>query len=584
MLSLTKARNTLDRWFHQAHEGSAVPARQGNDAIEPLSHGEKSTPEQRVQKFMQGLRDSQQEWLGSVRMISFDSIRERVGSRWDKLRDRVEILAEKLIGEEVGPRDRYVNAGDVEFLIFFADATAEESRLRCLAIVEMIHEKLFGTEDYSGTPQPKVAECRVIHKSDLILEWELASDAGSGTRKALRSAFRNDPEALDVGDIAGSAQEIITAIVSRGTDAKTISDLAPLLTRLRLLSRSLKALEPALIASLKHGPRKQEGRGVNFLGAPENAGETHQSAGDPLATAWDDIVDVISILDAGPERAHADVLESLRELQRDRLARAISRLAGDDLSAQKERRPLSQFGYLPIYRSVSQGERIHAGLYRMAHFPGRAAPVEGERAAIALHRRKAIMERLLLEHAIRRLLDRKTSGGFMLLAPVGVETLHSPRAQRQYSTVLRSAELQAKRRLLIEVNGYSSAENTLGMRRAIQEVRLHCRAIFITLCPGGCRDLERTSSECKGFGAHAIGVDASQLGGEEEALGLISQLASTGAQNSLLTYVGGIESVSVLAKAIAWGISYVCAPGLRPALPAPKDAERATIDDLYCRI
>jgi len=126
---------------------------------------------------MEELRASSQEWLGRVRMINFDSIRERIGSTWPKLQGSIEILTEKIIQDEIAGRDRYLNAGNAEFLVFFADATPEESRIRCLAIVEAIHEKLLGWPNQGVVPVGSAAECHVIHRDDLALEWEAAGSS-----------------------------------------------------------------------------------------------------------------------------------------------------------------------------------------------------------------------------------------------------------------------------------------------------------------------------------------------------------------------------------------------------------------------
>lgn len=585
MFSFGKARNTLERWLHP-EDGAGTLSTHGGAAARAASPDE-SDPEQRVQQFLEELGASSQEWLGRVRMITFDSIRERVGPRWTKLRQRVEILAEKIIQDEMAHQDRYVNAGDAEFLVFFADATPEESRIRCLAIVEMIHEKLFGAEDNSNGPLPRMAECHVVHKNDLILEWETAPsdpDNDRGAITALGKAFRHDPETLDRADITASTQTVIGSIISRAADSKDASEFAPLLIRLRYLSRGLKALEPVLAASTTDDIGGRQEADADDSAASESFGTAEQPAVTALGTAWDDIVEVVALLD-GDADSHEDVLEGLRKLQRARLERAMLGLADDKLGAGAQGTGLSpgQFGYIPIYRSVAQGERIHQGLYRITYRPEIESGQDGGDPTTR-HRRRAVLERMILEHAIEYLLDRKTSRGFVLLAPVSVETLRSPNTQRQYSTVLRSAQLRAKRRLLIEVVGYSQSDHAIAMRRAIDELRLHSRAIFVTLSARGSKDIERMAAECKDLGAHAMGVDASQLAREGNTASTLPQLASVGVQHSMLTYVDGIHSVSVLAKAIALGIDYVCAPSLRPALPTPGDPQPATFDDLYLPI
>ncbi|MGI0134031.1 MAG: hypothetical protein ACREBW_03625, partial [Candidatus Micrarchaeaceae archaeon] len=125
LFSIGKARHTLQRWLLGEEENlsttaSGTPVKQ----TPPPSEGGNS-PEERISQFIEELRASSQEWLGRVRMINFDSIRERVGPTWPRIQDRVEILTEKIIQDEMAGCDRYLKAGNAEFLVFFADATPE---------------------------------------------------------------------------------------------------------------------------------------------------------------------------------------------------------------------------------------------------------------------------------------------------------------------------------------------------------------------------------------------------------------------------------------------------------------------------
>jgi hypothetical protein len=80
-------------------------------------------------------------------------------------------------------------------------------------------------------------------------------------------------------------------------------------------------------------------------------------------------------------------------------------------------------------------------------------------------------------------------------------------------------------------------------------------------------------------------MNISQFNGRNvESIDAITRLSSLGEQYSVPTFVDGIASVPALAKAIANGVCYVCAPALRPPLPTPDDAECATLDDLYSAI
>src|SRR5258706_8049712 len=181
--SIGKARHSLQRWL-LGEEGKAPATANGGSIKDKADSEQDDNADQRIFQFMEELKASSQEWLGRVRMINFDSVRARVGPTWSKLQSRAEILAEKIIQDEMAGRDRYLKAGNGEFLVFFAGATPEESRIRCLAIVEAIHEKLFGFDEPGSNSDRRVAECHVIHRDDLASEWEVAGSLGRSEPRA----------------------------------------------------------------------------------------------------------------------------------------------------------------------------------------------------------------------------------------------------------------------------------------------------------------------------------------------------------------------------------------------------------------
>ena len=590
-----KARYTLQRWI--LGETETLPRNVKRKPVKqtPSPLEETDSSEERITQFMEELAASSQEWLGRVRTINFDWIRERVGPTWPKLQDRVEILAEKIIQEEMTRRDRYLKASKAEFLVFFADATPEESRIRCFAIVEAIHEKLFGSVQSESAAEHRVAECHVIHRDDLVSRWAAAGSlnrsapCGRPVEKLAGGSFRHDAEILDEADLAASTQIVIDSIISQGTESRSMAEFPSLLVRLQILSRNLKTLEPALKARRKFNSQSGFLIDSAFASEGDEACENSGDAIKPLGTVWDDLADLTSTLDAGPDQSHADLLAAIGELRRARLARAAKTLADCDISSARcdlVHAPPMQFEYVPVYRSTARGDHIHQGIYRVSCKVGKPqnSTLEDDLPG-QVHRKSMAVERAVLEHAIQHLLDHKTSASFMLMTSVHVETLRSPKSQMQHSMILRSARLRAKKRLLIEVIGYSDRDDTIGIQRAIDELRVHSHAVFISLSQKGAGSIEKIAMECKRFGVHAFGFDASQFsGGNGEIMSAITRLASLGARHSVPTFVDGIRNVPVLAKAIAAGICYVCAPVLRPPLSMPGEAGRTTLNDLYSAI
>jgi EAL domain-containing protein (putative c-di-GMP-specific phosphodiesterase class I) len=600
MLSFRKARHMFQRWFLRKEEdlSMATDGSLSNDLL--LSSDQaalpdlEDTPDQKISSFIEELNASSQEWFGRVRMINLDSIRERMGTAWTKLETKVGILAEKVIQNEVAGGDRYLKIGNSEFIVFFSDATPEESRIRCMAIVETIHEKLFGFEAVGNNANQRMVECHVIHRDDLEFDWDVAASSNSNQTRnrstmALHKSFRRDAEILDGADIVASAQIVIDSIISHGAESQDMAELTPLLIRLQHFSRSLKALEPALAAT--DGPldeHTQRPSGSLAEAKPNN--EAREACGENgsllLDTTWEDIAELVSALDVGSGRSHADLLDALGRLRRARLERAARAFAGgENLTARQDlnvRQPFS-FEYTPVYRSVSRGERIHHGIYRVGCQVGNETLKIGSDDLTGYPRQDMmISERANLEHAIQYLSDRRTEAGFALMVSVHVETLRGPNSKMQYSLILRKAQLRAKRLLLIEITGYSDGDDTIGVRRAIEELRVHSRAVWLSLSRKSINNLEKIAADCKRLGIHALGIDVSQFNrGDAETIDTVARLASAGSQYSVLTLVNGVHSAAVLAKAIALDISYICAPALRPPLPAPDNAQCARLEDLY---
>lgn len=548
MFSLGQARHTVERWL--LGEGAEIAG--ANHVPSPKPRPE--YPERQdllIREFMEDLKASSQEWVGRVRLINLESIQDHLGPSWDKLKDRVGILAEKVIQGETSAKDRYSRVGDTEFILFFADATPEESRIRCLGIVEIIHEKLFGSE--ASRDLPRIAECHILRGNGLALDWEKARAAvqtnGSPPAEA-RTIFHEDAEVLNAGTIAASSQAVIDAIIARGLESRNQDQVAPLMSRLKFLSRGLKALEPAL--------------------AKEDRDAGDKS--DPIFPAiWDDITELVSVLEG--DRSHADLLAALNKLQRDR-ACAATDPAGS--SASEGWNADQRFEYVPIYRSIGKGDRIVQGIYRVSC---------RELGPGALPRDDAMkLERLTLEHAIRYLLNHETGAEFMLLVSVHAETLRGPHSQMQYSTILRSAQLRARPHLLIEIVGYRDSDDAIAMRRAIDEFRVHSQAVFLTLSNKN-SDADKAATECKRLGVHALGMNVAQFSGRTEQLvNAMTRITSLGEKYAIPIFIDGISSVPVLAKAIASGASYVCAPALRPPVRTPSSVDTATLDDIYTRV
>src|SRR5579863_4905949 len=111
--SLGRARSAVQRWFTSADGQEGALGTQTRDQLP------KSEPDidQRIEAFMDEVKATSQDWLGRVRLVNFDEIKQRLGPNWPKLQQKVELLAERVIDEMLSARDLYLNIGEAEFLV-----------------------------------------------------------------------------------------------------------------------------------------------------------------------------------------------------------------------------------------------------------------------------------------------------------------------------------------------------------------------------------------------------------------------------------------------------------------------------------
>lgn len=555
--SLGRARSAFQRWFASGHEENHGAA--NDPAGDDGAPDGRPDSDRQIQEFMEEVKANSQEWLGRVRLINFDSIKDRLGPTWPRLQKKVELLAEKVIGEMLSGRDLCLNIGAAEFLVFIADVSPEEVRIRCLAVVEKIHEKLFGVSD-EIEKAGRFAECHVAQTENVELELQRPASPGRTPREAMRGLFRPDAEMLDGADIAASAQNAMDAILQRACESRDIGELGAPSERLRCLSRDLKLLEPSL------------------------GGETAPTPEPVLRPVWQDIGELVGVLDATADDSHAVRLAALTGLRKARRARNAPEVTDTGHRLAAEGGEEETFYYVPVYRSVAQGEQVFKGIYRVKPIKTARPAESGAIAGESEPQGSAPAERLVLQHALDYWADKSMAKRFMLMVPVHVETLRRPNSLRQYSTLLRAASLAAKRRLVIEITGYQEGDNSIGTRRGVEELRAHCHALFVSLSDDFAK-LPALALECKKLGVRAVGLDVTNFAlSRGDSLGALQLLGTVGERLAMPTFVDGIAGLPVLARAIALGITYFCAPGLIPGRPEPEEVERISLNDLFTAI
>jgi hypothetical protein len=570
--SLFKPKGALARWLAGADGASRTTHKLSGKALPPRYSADVN---QRLLSFLGRLTANPEEWLGRVRLVNLNTIRQRIGPAWPKLIGKIELLAAKIIREELSLRDSYVRIGEAEFILVFTDASPQEAKIRCLTIVETIHEKLFGQAQGVRRSPERMAECQVSHAEGMSEKIDMSARAPQAldeqpSLEALRGLFRAEAENLDPADLATTAQAVLDLIIKRAAESHDVTQLDPLVTRLKHLSRNLVTLKPAVDLMQKSPDRDQ-------------------AAALSLNDVQNDTADLISVMDVEPTRSHDEVLEALAQLRVARTSRAgasKNHAPWPPQPAAKKAQPIA-LEHLPVYRLVARGERVYRGIYRVNILgsPLKAIGHPGDGLLEGKHAddrfwETAEQERSLLQLSIK-CCGEDASGDFMLITPVHVGTLHRPNLQRRYSTILRAGQPRTKRRLIIEIVGYRESDNTIAMRRAIEELRTHSHAVFVTQLQGEVDNPRVAVEDCKRLGANVVGLDVSRCEeSEAKIVGAIRQFGLIAQECGVPAYIGGIRTAVVLAKTVASNVSYISAPSLIPPGIRPENFGQTTLEGL----
>lgn len=90
---------------------------------------------------------------GRLQVLGLDKIRERLGSRWEVLAERVDVVVQTIIKRRLAPSDVFMRFGDATqpaYIILFAELAKEEAQIKCALIAEEVASQLLGDDDAGG--------------------------------------------------------------------------------------------------------------------------------------------------------------------------------------------------------------------------------------------------------------------------------------------------------------------------------------------------------------------------------------------------------------------------------------------------
>jgi PAS domain S-box-containing protein len=119
--------------------------------------------------------------VGNVQVISLQALRRGFGGAWEKMSDRMLLLAESIIKRRIGPADVFARADDQSFVIWFADGDAAANAQCIQSLVREIRIKLLVT----------LGEKAAKHVSAVVIDGADGATKPGQTSAALMQNFED---------------------------------------------------------------------------------------------------------------------------------------------------------------------------------------------------------------------------------------------------------------------------------------------------------------------------------------------------------------------------------------------------------
>lgn len=81
---------------------------------------------------------------GKNHLLDLGALRNRLGTKWERMAEHVQLFFETAIRRALKPGDTFSRFGELSYLVMFRDLAAPEAELKCAAISEEVCRRLFG--------------------------------------------------------------------------------------------------------------------------------------------------------------------------------------------------------------------------------------------------------------------------------------------------------------------------------------------------------------------------------------------------------------------------------------------------------
>lgn len=214
--------NKIATWWLGEGEQPAAPARPARPgAVEPITPD--AGPDDIQDRLGAILEHQARVSAGTVQLLGLESLKEKLGSRWPSVRDRVHQLTERLLNQSLGPGDVVFPYGPDTYLVVFAQMDERAASLLCARVLQDLQRLLLGDAD-TATIVVRTAVRQVT--GDLVLKPHRLADLLAGTARAEAVARGQEEEAAPASGKAAPGWTDLHGSPGRGGGGTLIQDAA----------------------------------------------------------------------------------------------------------------------------------------------------------------------------------------------------------------------------------------------------------------------------------------------------------------------------------------------------------------------
>jgi hypothetical protein len=170
-------------------------------------------------------RDAAAASAGKIQLLDLAALKNRIGSKWERMAGPVQKFFEGAIRRHLGPGDMFYHADELSYLVVFRDLSEAETDLKCTAISEEICQRLFGENGESVTLRNLVGKIRLpangLNNAEQRAINERLEREGREilvTKGASSNASQHRPPerelCVTLGDAMGSQRRIVSTDVA----------------------------------------------------------------------------------------------------------------------------------------------------------------------------------------------------------------------------------------------------------------------------------------------------------------------------------------------------------------------------------